>query len=79
VTILATVKDDAGNPIEGATVTATIGDETINLSDLGNEKYQGTIDTSNLKEGTHNIVVLPQKDGYKSIFSDSSSKEGMRS
>jgi len=65
VIISAIVRDDAGNPIEGATVTVTIGDETINLSDIGNGKYQGTIDTSNLKEGTYNIVIAAQKVRYK--------------
>ena len=68
VTASATVKDDAGNPIEGATVTATIGDleVLILLSDQGNGNYQGTIDTSNLKEGTYDIVVTAQKEGYES-------------
>jgi len=65
VVISATVKDDLGNLIEGATVTATVGDETINLSDIGNGKYQGTIETSNLKEGTCEIVITAQKVGFE--------------
>jgi len=66
VTISSVVKDDAGNSIEGATVTATIGDKTINLSDQGNGNYQGTIDTSDFKEGTYDVVVTAQKVGYRS-------------
>jgi len=66
VTISATVKDDDGNPIEGAAVMATIDYKTINLSDQGNGNYQGTIDTSDFKEGTYDVVVTAQKVGYES-------------
>ena len=67
VKVSVIVRDDMENPIEGATVTATIDDETIRLSDIGNGKYQGTIDTSNLKEGKYNIVVSAQKVRYKPV------------
>ena len=68
VTVSAAVKDEAGNPIEGATVAATIGDLEIlfGLSDQGNGDYQGTIDTSIIGKGTHEIVVTAQKGGYLS-------------
>ncbi len=67
VTISAIVKDDDGNSLEGATVTATIGDLEILfiLSDYGNGNYQGTINTSIVNEGTYKIVVTAQKEGYK--------------
>jgi hypothetical protein len=67
VTISAIVKDDAGKSLEGATVTATIGDLEILflLSDHGNGDYQGTINTSIINEGTYEIAVTAQKEGYK--------------
>ena len=42
VTIFVVIKDDGGNPIEGATVTAIIGDLEILfiLSDQGNGDYR---------------------------------------
>jgi hypothetical protein len=67
VTISVMVTDDAGNALEGATVTATIGDLEIlfRLSDHGDGTYQGTINTSMVHEGTYEIVVSAQKEGYK--------------
>ena len=65
VTIFVVVKDDGGNPVEGATVTATIGDLEVLfiLSDQGNGNYQVAIDTSIVKEGTYEIVVTVEKEG----------------
>lgn len=67
VTISAVVKNNAGNLIEGATVTATIGDLEIllRLSDQGNGNHQETIDTPILNEGTYEVVVTAQKEGYE--------------
>jgi len=67
VTIFVVVKDDGGNPIEGATVTAIIGDLEVLfiLSDQGNGKYQVAIDTSIVSEGTYEIVVPVEKEGYE--------------
>jgi len=67
VTISVVVKDDGGNPIEGATVTATIGDLEVLflLSDQGNGNYQVVIDTSIVNEGTYEIVVTVEKEGYE--------------
>ena len=67
VTIFVVVKDDEGAPIEGATVTATIGDLEVLfiLSDHGNGNYQGAIDTSIVNEGTYEIVVTVEKEGYE--------------
>jgi hypothetical protein len=67
VTIFVVVKDDGGNPIEGATVTATIGDLEVLfiLSDQGDGNYQVAIDTSIVREGTCDIVVTVEKEGYE--------------
>jgi hypothetical protein len=67
VTISVFVKDLLGNPVEGANVTATVGDLEILylLSDKGQGKYEVTIDTSILKEGTYEILVSAQKTGYR--------------
>jgi hypothetical protein len=67
VTIFVVVKDDGGNPIEGATVTAIIGDLEVLfiLLDQGSGKYQVAIDTSIVSEGTYEIVVTVEKEGYE--------------
>jgi len=67
VTLFVVVKDDGGNPIEGATATATIGDLEILfiLSDQGNGNYQVAINTSIVKEGIYEIVVTVEKEGYE--------------
>ena len=64
VTISATVKDESNNPITGATVTATIADTTITLTDQGDGNYQGTIETSTLEPDTYSITLTARKDGY---------------
>jgi hypothetical protein len=64
ITVTSTVKDDEGNLIEGATVTAVSGSVTLSLSDKGSGIYEGTLDTSNLGEGTVSITVSAEKTGY---------------
>jgi hypothetical protein len=66
--ISAAVTDDAENPIDGATVTATIGDLEILflLPDQKNGNYPGTIDTSIVKEGIYEIVITANKEGLES-------------
>lgn len=66
VTVSATVKDEDGNPLEGANVQTAFGGTTISLSDQGSGNYEGNIDTSDLTEGTYDIVVTADKDGYVS-------------
>jgi hypothetical protein len=67
VTISVKVADDGGNALVGATVTATMGDLEIlfRLSDHGDGNYQGTINTSIVREGTYEIVVSAKQGGYK--------------
>jgi hypothetical protein len=66
--ISATVMDDAENPIEDATVTATLGDLEILflLQDQNHGHYQGTIDTSIVREGIYEIVITANKEGFES-------------
>jgi hypothetical protein len=66
--ISATVTDDAESPIEDATVTATIGDLEILflLQDRNLGNYQGTIDTSIVREGIYEIVITANKEGFES-------------
>lgn len=61
------VTDDFGNSLEEVTVTATIGDLEILyiLSDHKNGHYQTTINTSVLNQGTYEISITAQKEGYK--------------
>jgi len=67
VTIFVVAEDDGGNPIKEATVTAIIGDLEVLfiLSDHGNGNYQVAIDTSIVNEGTYEIVVTAEKEGYE--------------
>jgi hypothetical protein len=64
----ATVTDDVENPIEGAIVTATLGDLEILflLQDRNHGNYRGTIDTSIVREGIYEIVITANKEGFES-------------
>ncbi|UCH02900.1 MAG: hypothetical protein JSV20_03705 [Candidatus Bathyarchaeota archaeon] len=64
----ATLLDEAAIPIEGATVTATIGNLEILflLVDQDNGNYQGIIDTSIVKEGLYELAITAEKEGYES-------------
>jgi len=70
VTVSATVKDEEGNPVEGATVPVSIdqtdGLSLLSLSDLGNGNYGGTLDTGELGSagGTYAIILTAEKEGY---------------
>lgn len=62
VTVFAEVKDLDENPIEGATVNATLGHKTIYLTDEGSGNYQGNIDTFDIDEGTYQVTVIAEKE-----------------
>ena len=62
VTVSATVRDLAENPIEGATVFAILGHKTVTLSDQGTGNYGGNIDTFDISEGTHLVTVTAEKE-----------------
>lgn len=72
VVVSATVVDDYGNQIEGATVEVSV-DDTVGLSltsltDKGGGNYEGTLDTEELGAAgvTHTIVLRSSKKGYGS-------------
>jgi hypothetical protein len=62
ITVFADVKDQNDNPVEEATVSATLGHKTIYLSDEGNGNYNGNIDTFDIDEGTYQIEVIAEKE-----------------
>lgn len=62
VTVSATVKDLAENPIEGATVLAILDHKTVTLSDQGSGNYEGNIDTFDVSEGTYLVTVTAEKE-----------------
>jgi len=62
ITVSAEVKDLDENPIEGATVNATLGYKTVYLSDEGSGNYQGNIDTFDIDEGTYSVTVMVEKE-----------------
>jgi hypothetical protein len=62
ITVSAEVKDLDENPIEGATVNATLGHKTIYLSDEGNGDYRGDIDTFDIDKGTYPVTVIAEKE-----------------
>jgi len=66
VTISTVVKDEAENPIEGATVSARIEEKIVSLSDLGGGNYEGILETADLPVGTYSIIITVEKDGYES-------------
>ena len=66
LTISTDVTDYLGRPIEGAIVTATIGDLEIiyYLKEQGKGHYEVTIETPIMTPGTYNITVTVQKEGF---------------
>ena len=65
LTISVNVTDIVGTPIDGAEVTATIGDLEIIyiLTQHGNGHYRVTLDTPIMTPGTYDITVTVQKEG----------------
>lgn len=66
VTVQAEVRDQRGDPVEGAVVTVYIGDKAVDLIDQGSGHYQIDVDTLDIEDGTYNITVLAHKEGYES-------------
>jgi hypothetical protein len=66
VTVQAEVRDQGGDPVEGAVVTVYIGDKAVDLIDQGSGRYQIDVDTLDIEDGAYNITVLAHKEGYES-------------
>jgi uncharacterized protein YfaS (alpha-2-macroglobulin family) len=69
LTISVNVTDIIGTPIDGAEVTATIGDLEIIyiLTQHGNGHYRVTIDTPVMMPGTYDVTVTVQKEEYRLV------------
>ncbi|UCH36911.1 MAG: hypothetical protein JSV76_04260 [Candidatus Bathyarchaeota archaeon] len=69
LTIGVNVTDIVGTPIDGAEVTATIGDLEIIyiLTQHGNGHYRVTIDTPIMTPGTYDVTVSVQKERYHRV------------
>jgi len=63
--IQAEVRDLMDSPVDGATVVASMGDATVELSGVGNGRYEGTVETGDLSVGEHDLSVRAEKDGYE--------------
>lgn len=66
VTVSAEVKDQGGEPVEGAVVTVYIDDKAVDLTDYGNGYYQVNVDTLDIEDGSYTITVFTHKEGYES-------------
>jgi len=66
VTVRAEVKDQGGEPVEGAVVTVYIDGKAVDLIDHGNGYYQVDVDTLDLEDGSYTITVFTHKEGYES-------------
>jgi hypothetical protein len=66
VTFSAEVKDQVGDPVEGAVVTVYIDEKAVDLTDHGNGYYQVDVDTVGIEDGTHTVTVSTHKEGYES-------------
>jgi len=59
------VEDEEPSPVEGISATAAIGDYVVQLADMGGGNYQGQLETSNIQEGQHDVVVAVEGGGYE--------------
>jgi hypothetical protein len=70
VTVRVTVVDTYGNPVEGAAVVAQVSllgvpPLNIQMTPLGGGVYEGTLNTSQLGEGTFLFSVSVSAPGYE--------------
>jgi len=66
VNVSVLTKDCFDRPVEGATVTATIGDLEVLVAfmDEGNGIYRTTIDTTIVELGSHEITITAERAGH---------------
>jgi len=55
----------AENFVEGAIVTVLVGGISVELSEVGNGRYEGMVQTSDLSVGEHGLTVRAEKEGYE--------------
>ena len=65
LSVQAEVRDIMENYVDGAMVTALVGDTTYELSELGSGLYEGMVQTGDLSIGEHGITVRAEKEGYE--------------
>ena len=69
LTVSAHVEDEEGAPVEGVSAVAVVGDYAVQLSDRGGGEYQASLETSEIPEGGHEVVVAVEGSGYASAQS----------
>lgn len=69
LTVSAHVEDEEGSPVEDVSAVAVVDDYAVQLSDRGGGDYQGSLETSDLPEGQHEVVVVAEGVGYASAQS----------
>jgi hypothetical protein len=65
-TFKVAVVDASGRPVEGATVLVQVGSLQVPVTHVGNGIYEGSLDTSQLGEGTFTVTVSASAPGYVS-------------
>jgi hypothetical protein len=65
-TFRVAVVDASGRPVEGATVLVQVGSLQVPVTHVGNGIYEGSLDTSQLGEGTFTVTVSASTPGYVS-------------
>ena len=65
LSIQAEVRDIDENYVEGAIVTVLVGDISVELSDVGNGRYEGMVQTGDLSVGEHGLTMRAEKEGYE--------------
>jgi hypothetical protein len=65
-TFRVAVVDASGRPVEGATVLVQVGSLQVPMAHVGNGIYEGSLDTSQLGEGTFAVTVSVSAPGYVS-------------
>lgn len=65
LSIQAEVRDIDENYVEGAIVTVLVGGISVELSDVGNGRYEGMVQTGDLSVGEHGLTVRAEKEGYE--------------
>ena len=72
VTVRFSLTDSSGDGIEGASVSLTIGNNSMTCTDLGKGIYTCSIDTSSLSPGAYNFTITASKTGYEKATSTQS-------